>query len=66
MNQNTSHTTDDSLDILRGAERIGAYLGLNVRQAFHLLEKGELPAKKIGGRWVTTKQQLRRLVLGDG
>jgi hypothetical protein len=54
---------DEPLDILRGAERIGAYLGLNVRQAFHLLEKGELPAKKIGGRWMTTKHQLRRFVM---
>ena len=58
--QNVFH--DDELDVLRGAERIGAYLGLTARQAFHLLETGKLPAKKLGNRWVTTKKQLRRAV----
>ena len=53
---------ESQLDVLRGAKRIGAFIGLNVRQAFYALEKGELPAKKICGRWVSTKQQLRRLV----
>lgn len=35
-----------------GAEAIGNALGLSARQAFHLLESGKLPAKKVGNRWV--------------
>jgi hypothetical protein len=47
---------------LRGAKAIGAFIGLNSRQTFYLLTKGEIPAKKIGGRWIATRQRLRRLV----
>jgi hypothetical protein len=62
--QNIAEPSDDEvLDVLRGAKPIGAYLGLNERQAFHLLEQGKLPAKKVGGRWMTTKAQLRRFVM---
>jgi hypothetical protein len=50
----------DTLDTLVGAKRIADYAGLNIRQAFHLLEQGILPAQKLGRRWVTTKSQIRR------
>ena len=62
MTETTFASDGSQLDVLRGAERIGLYIGLNVRQAFYLLGKGELPAKKIGGRWVSTKHQLRSFV----
>ncbi len=54
----------EQLDVLRGAEEIGAYIKLNARQTFYLLEKGALPAKKLGGKWISTKRQLRQLVEG--
>jgi hypothetical protein len=44
--------------VLWGAESIGAALNLTARQAFHLLERGHLPATKIGGRWASTKRKL--------
>ncbi len=49
---------------LWGAKAIGDELGLPERKAFYLLEKGLLPARKIGRIWVSTRKQLRALVEG--
>jgi hypothetical protein len=35
------------------------------RQTFRLLETGQLPGRKIGGRWVSTRRQLRAAIVGD-
>jgi hypothetical protein len=46
--------------VIWGAEEIGRAIGRTTRQAFHLLETGQLRgAKKIGGRWVITTSALR-------
>jgi hypothetical protein len=50
---------------LWGAAAIGKPLGLDERQARHLLEKGVLPAQKIGGKWVSTRRRLRERVVGQ-
>jgi hypothetical protein len=47
-------------EILRGAEEIGAFVGLDQRKAFHGLQNGSIPATKEGRIWVTTKSRLRR------
>jgi hypothetical protein len=51
-------------DILRGADAIAAFLGLDRRQAFHLLqmgvERGGIPAVKEGSTWTALKSRLRR------
>ena len=65
MTQTTLPDDSQNLGVLRGAKSIGAYIGLNPRQAVYLLEKGDIPAKKMGGRWISTKNKLRRLVEGD-
>lgn len=54
--------TDNSLseDFLDGAERIGAYGGWSARRTFYLLEKGLIPAFKIGNRWIARKTRLRQ------
>lgn len=45
--------------VIWGAEAIGREIGKTKRQAFHLLESGQLRgAKKIGGRWAITRQAL--------
>jgi hypothetical protein len=49
---------------LWGAKAIGDELGLPERKAFYLLEKGLLPARKIGRIWVSTRKELRALVEG--
>jgi hypothetical protein len=45
-------------DILWGAEEIGREVDLDTRAAFYALERGYLPASKIGRKWVTTRGRL--------
>jgi hypothetical protein len=55
-------TVETSLadDIIRGADAIGAFIGLDPRQTFYNLQRGVIPATKEGRLWVTTKSRLRR------
>ncbi|RUT32625.1 DNA-binding protein [Arsenicitalea aurantiaca] len=48
----------DTLDLLWGAEAIAAFLGRTKRSVFHMLEKNEIPARKVSGRWVASKRAL--------
>lgn len=47
------------LQLVWGAEAIAAELGVSARRAYHLLEQREIPARKVGGRWVADKSRLR-------
>ena len=53
----------ESLDLIWGAERIAQEVNLNVRQTFYALEKGSIPAKKVGGKWVAERGRLREFFL---
>lgn len=45
--------------VIWGAEEIGRAIGRTKRQAFHLLESGQLKgAVKMGGRWAITQRAL--------
>ncbi len=59
------NTTDETLDLVWGAKAIGECIGRNPRQTFYLLEKGELPAKRIGALWVASRDALRRHLVGE-
>jgi hypothetical protein len=49
---------EQKLDLIWGAAAIAEMIGVTQRRAFHLLEAGALPAKKVGGRWVASKMAL--------
>jgi hypothetical protein len=49
--------------LIWGAEAIANEIGVGTRRAFHLLENGELPAKKVGGRWVVERGTLRNFFI---
>jgi hypothetical protein len=51
----TEIESDMATDTLRGAQAIGAYIGVTVRQANHLLATRQLPAFKQGGHWCMRK-----------
>ena len=52
-------------DLMGGVPAIAAFLGLSERQTYHLLEKGKLPAFKIGDRkWQARKSTLLRHIEG--
>jgi hypothetical protein len=55
-----SNSDDLASDILRGAQAIADFVGLNLRDTWHRLERGFLPANKEGAIWVTTKTRLRK------
>ena len=46
------------LDLIWGAEDIAATIGRSRRATFDMLEKGQLPAKKVNGRWVVERGKL--------
>ena len=47
-------------DILIGADQIGKFLNSNPRRAYRLLETGQIPAFKLGGRWYARKSTLEK------
>lgn len=57
--------TEEKLDLVWGAAAIAEVLGVSARRAFYLLESGELPAKKVGGRWVSDRRKLHAVFLED-
>ncbi|MDX1222396.1 DNA-binding protein [Sinorhizobium medicae] len=51
-------TRSEKIDLIWGAEAIAKLIGRSARVTFYMLEKGELPAKKVGGRWVAERGKL--------
>jgi hypothetical protein len=49
-------------DAAWGAKEIGDEIDQNERQTFYLLEKGVLPAHKVGRKWVASRRLLREWV----
>ncbi|CAN7172967.1 DNA-binding protein [Rhizobium leguminosarum] len=49
---------ENSMDLIWGGEEIAKVIGRTPRITFSLLEKGELPARKVGGRWVAERSKL--------
>lgn len=57
--------SETSLPLLWGTEEIAKFIGRNDRQTFHLLATGQIPAKKVGGRWVASPAALERHLIGE-
>lgn len=53
--------TEPTCEIVWGARAIGELIGRSERQAFYLLEKGQIPgAIKIGKTWTARRSTLLR------
>jgi hypothetical protein len=50
-------------DLIWGCRAIAAELNQSERQTFHLLERGLLPAGKVGEKWVGSRKALRAHML---
>ena len=48
-----------------GVKAIAEVIGRSQRQTFYMLEKGLLPAEKIGKSWVSNLKKLRTRFEGD-
>jgi hypothetical protein len=49
---------EGAIDLIWEVSQIAKVIGRTERQTFRLLETGQLPAKKIGGRWVASRAKL--------
>jgi hypothetical protein len=56
-------SNDASHDLVWTGSEIAKVLSLTERQCWYLLERGILPARKIGGKWVASRRALLRAVL---
>jgi hypothetical protein len=66
-NVTPADTSDDkALEIVWGVAAIARIIKRTQRQTYHLLEKGHLPAKKIGSRWCAVPGRLKDHLLGVG
>ncbi|MET3899690.1 hypothetical protein ABIB57_003652 [Devosia sp. UYZn731] len=61
----------ETLDLIWGAEDIGALIGKSRQQTFYLLEKGLIPARNIKtpgksrGQWVASRRKLMAFFEGE-
>ncbi len=61
-------TADEDMaaeDIVWEVRNIAKVIGRAERQVFYMLKEGQLPARKIGGRWVASRRKLLAAVLGE-
>ncbi len=49
---------DDNDDRLMGAPAIAKHCKQSIRQTYYQLERGYLPAGKIGGLWIASKRKI--------
>lgn len=54
-----------NIELVWGGTEIAKLIGRSARATFHMLEKGELPAKKVGGRWVAERSKLIAFFMED-
>jgi len=54
----TENDNRNALDLVWEVDEIARLIGRTPRQTFHMLNKGLLPARKVGGRWVAERGKL--------
>jgi hypothetical protein len=52
-------------DLLPGAAKIASFIGQPERKTYHWLQRGYIPATKVGDLWIGSKARLRRHFAGD-
>jgi hypothetical protein len=58
--------SDSELDRPRwGVPAIAEVVHLTVSQTYYALEKGFLPASKVGGKWVSTRRRLQAVYMNE-
>lgn len=53
------------LDLVWGVSAIARIIGRTDRQTFHMISKEEIPARKVGGRWVIERSKLVAFFTGE-
>jgi hypothetical protein len=55
------HNDNDLDELLWGAEAIARAANIETRRAYHLLERGVIPASRAGKFWVSTLRKIRSI-----
>lgn len=58
-------STEAGQDMAWGVAEIARVIGRDERATYHLLAIKELPARKVGGRWVASRAKLRAFLRGE-
>lgn len=53
------------LNLIWGAADIAAVLNVPTKTAFRLLQRGDVPARKVGSQWVAEQEKLREFFTGE-
>ncbi|MBX8814197.1 DNA-binding protein [Pseudochrobactrum asaccharolyticum] len=56
---------ESTMELIWGINAIARLIGRTDRQAFHMVSTGQLPAKKVGGRWVAERSKLIAFFMND-
>jgi hypothetical protein len=59
----TAENANPAPEIIWGVRAIGQEIGLTMRQAFNLLEHGQLPGVRVGRKWCSERTVLRGFIL---
>lgn len=59
------NTEIEPIDLVWEIAEIARLIGRSERQTFYLLRTGQLPARKVGNRWVAERSRLLRFFMGD-
>lgn len=62
---NKPQSADGDMELIWGVSGIAKLIGRTDRQTFHMLSKGNLPAKQVGNRWVAERGKLIAFFLED-
>jgi len=57
-------TTDDKREVMNPYQ-IRDATGLSLNSVYAMLERGDLPGRKVGGRWLTRRETFERWLDGE-
>lgn len=60
MDTQDTKAPEAGMGLVWGAAAIGKEINASPRQTFYLLQKGLIPARKVGDQWVASREELRR------
>lgn len=60
-----NNKSSEGLQLIWGINAIARLIGRTDRQVFHMVNTGQLPVKKVGGRWVAERSKLIAFFMED-
>jgi len=58
------HSDTLAADLIWGVASIATFIGRTSRQTWEALDKGEMPSRRVNGRWVASRKALTAFLTG--